>query len=118
MNHRRGFKRVYVVLTVAWVAAVSLTQPRDRLKFWQATPIPTFEEFQKTFPMPPDVKFGANSAVAWNSDWKVLEPQPASRTQKVLWLVQILVIPPVLGYLIAFFLIPWIYRGFRRAPQI
>jgi hypothetical protein len=103
MNYRRGFQRVYAILAVAWVVAILLTQPHDRLKFWQATPIPTFEEFQKSFPAPPEVKFDANSAVVWDSDWKVLQPQPASRTQKILWLAQILLIPPVFGYLIAFF---------------
>jgi hypothetical protein len=118
MNYRRGFQRVYAVLTVARVAAVLLTQPHDRLEFWQVTPVPTFEEFKKSFPVPAEVKFSANSAVAWDSDWKVLEPQPVSRTQKVLWLAQILLIPPAFGYLIAFFLIPWIYRGFRPATHI
>jgi hypothetical protein len=86
MNYRRGFHRVYAVLTVAWVVVVLFTQPHDSLKFWQAIPIPTFEELSKSLAVPPEIKLGANSAVAWNSDWTVLEPQPASRTQKVLWL--------------------------------
>ena len=113
MNSRRGFQRLYVVLTLAWAAAVLFTQPNDTLKFWQATPVPTFEELSKSLAPPPEIKLGANSAVAWNSDWKVLEPQPASRTQKILWLAQILFIPPAFGYLIAFLLLPWIYHRFH-----
>jgi hypothetical protein len=35
MNYRRGFQRVYAVLTVAWVAGVLLVLPADRLNFWR-----------------------------------------------------------------------------------
>jgi hypothetical protein len=33
MNYRRGFQRIYAVLTVAWVAVVLLVLPADRLNF-------------------------------------------------------------------------------------
>jgi hypothetical protein len=90
-------------------------EPLDCLMFWQATPIPMFEEFNKSLPLPPGVILGpgdSNSAVAWNSDWKVLDPQPASRAQKVLWIARVLLIPPTLGYITIFFVSPWIMRGF------
>jgi hypothetical protein len=35
MNYRRGFQRIYAVLTVGWVAAVLLVLPADRLNFWR-----------------------------------------------------------------------------------
>jgi hypothetical protein len=35
MNYRRGFQRIYAVLTVAWVAGILLLLPTDRLDFWR-----------------------------------------------------------------------------------
>ena len=35
MNYRRGFQRVYAVLTVAWIGVLLLALPADRVKFWQ-----------------------------------------------------------------------------------
>ena len=34
MNYRRGFQRLYAVITVAWIGGVLLATPVDRLKFW------------------------------------------------------------------------------------
>jgi len=121
MNYRRGVQRIYAALAFGWIAAVLFTQPPDRLKFWQVTPMPTFEDLEKSFTLPPEASLGpgdSNSgSFTWNSDWKVLVPQPASRTQKALWLARILLVPLALGYVIIFFAVPWIYRGFRRAKQ-
>jgi hypothetical protein len=122
MKYRRGLQRIYAVLAVGWIAAVLITQPPDRLKFWQVTPMPTLEDLEKSFTLPPEAGLGpgdSNSgSFIWNSDWKVLEPQPASRTQKALWLARVLLVPLALGYVVTFFAIPWIYRGFRQAKQI
>lgn len=36
MNYRRGFQRVYTVLTVAWIGVYLFALPAERLRFWQA----------------------------------------------------------------------------------
>lgn len=41
-----------------------------------------------------------------------------SRTGKTLWLAAVLFGPPVTGYLGAFLIVPWVYRGFRPSPPI
>ena len=49
------------------------------------------------------------------------DPRPAfaeSRTGKMLWLAGMLFGPPVAGYLAAFLIVPWVYRGFRPTVAV
>ena len=54
MNFRRGFQRVYAVLTVAWIGILLFALPSHRLKFW----IPDIDydamaEYARAHPKPP-----------------------------------------------------------------
>jgi hypothetical protein len=73
MNYRRGFQRLYAVLTVAWVALLLFALPSDRLKFWSMQPndwatvhgpwekdpaLPDQSRYGTVTPAPPKSKFG------------------------------------------------------------
>ncbi len=154
MNYRRGLRRIYVMLTVAWVLVMLFTLPADRLIFWanrsdawtavgeKATAAPKsfvpdidraalaeqIQQYarigQKAKAIYPgayddlsDVDLGVRMKVKYpalsdgsSDDW------PA-RTQRVLWLFGVLLLPPGCGYIVGFIVIPWIYHGFRQGTS-
>ena len=130
MNYRRGLRRAYAVLTATWVAVLLFTLPSDRLKFWSAPPqnVKVTNRFgDEPIPPPPPsgVRFQEEQhsdsfqEAARSGDWNIWtrDGEPATRVQKVLWLAGVLFIPPVFGYIAIFFMIPWVYRGFRPSEQ-
>ena len=135
MNYRRRFQRVYAALTVAWIAVLLFMLPADRLRFWQA------EIWQSTYDHSPEAvdlsRYGTveptppppneTKALSDAKGWTVVKETPIdygphsavpipfgeSPTGKSAWLASVLFLPPVLGYIAIFLVIPWIYRGFR-----
>jgi hypothetical protein len=109
MNYRRGFQRLYLVLSVAWMVVACLAyrwsnQPRsdagDRFTRNAASQSLSggggdeFDQYLvKTAPPP-------------NSE----APNGIRRYAKG---VSIAFIPPLFGYLILFQVVPWIWRGFK-----
>lgn len=86
MNYRRGLQRVYAVLTAAWVVAVLLAVI---YKGWQ--PQALFNggwEFA-------DISLTEEFRMGWISIAAISSG------------------PPILGYLLFFHVLPWIFRGFR-----
>ena len=114
MNYRRGLQRLYAALTVAWVSAMLLTLPPDRIKAWSVPsngPSPTeFLGFERDHPM----RYAVDLFLINN----LPNPSWNSRLQKFTWLICILAVPPVLGYAILFGVAPWVYRGFKPATHI
>jgi hypothetical protein len=140
MSFRRGFQRVYAVLTIAWIACVLFLLPSDRLTFWDApddsyaarvrdtknleNPPPqgavldhsnAWHEEKRRLDAEQNAKVAANAGLPPGSTiiGMINSPDPSSRLEKSEWLFGVLLIPPSSGYLLMFFVIPWIYRGFR-----
>jgi hypothetical protein len=107
MNYRRGLQRVYAVLTVVWIAAVLFVIPPDRLRVWSGE-LESIDDF---------MAFGRDHPIR-NTLFFILvnnfpNPHYDSRLEKCAWLATTLFLPPILGYLLIFYVGPWIYRGFR-----
>jgi hypothetical protein len=112
MTYRRGFQRAYAVVVVAWVAFVLLGTPSERLRFWDRSV--DFGGIAN--------RYGGVSANPTFSDI-VLEKFPypdhlGTRTSKLVWLTEAVILPPVLGYVLLFHISRWVYRGFRPLAQI
>jgi hypothetical protein len=112
-NYRRGFQRVYAILTVVWVVLLLVTLPVSRLKFWQPEKWETLSDH------------AAKSADPWEqaaADYRRAAEHTAqeseSKRNKLLWIANVVVLPPLIGYVALFYVVPWIYRGFRPGTQI
>jgi hypothetical protein len=120
MNYRRGLQRVYAVLTVGWIAVVLFALPAYRQRFWASgfvlryVPL-TPEQFRAAL----DAGFTPDQIIEYEQMRKAATIPKASfsesRIGKAAWLAGVLFLPPISGYVIACFIIPWIYRGFRPA---
>ncbi len=129
MNYRRGFQRIYAVLTVAWIVAVLLILPPDRWNFWRTWD--AFDELELHPCVGPcsaeELKqpwiaaiLDREARLAIQPKWKTfgeyitLSVPVESRVQRFLWLFGLLVLPPAMGYAVLFLLAPWIFRGFKQ----
>jgi hypothetical protein len=101
MNFRRGFQRVYAVLTVAWVGVMLFVIPSHRLRFW--TPD---TDYDALLPPPPP----GYTIISSPDSPKITG---AGRVEKSVWLFEVMALPPIAGYLLIFLVAPWIYRGFQ-----
>jgi hypothetical protein len=107
MNYRRGFQRVYAALTVVWITVIMFVVLAD---FWQPWYSPIFN--------------GGWSSTEDQSPLAVVRSEPlpaqtwtvAQQVRRWTWATGLSMVPPLLGYLILFYLLPWIYRGFRSSP--
>src|ERR1035437_4538673 len=108
MNYRRGLQRVYVVLTVAWIAVVFFTIITDRWEPWShLKPLPA----------------GWSFAPAQTYEFAPSELRPIINPEEYLaherarerweWAVGLTLIVPTALYLPLFHIYRWIYRGFR-----
>jgi hypothetical protein len=102
MNYRRGFQRVYAVLTVVWIAIVLFTvisgrwEPWLRLHFHQG--MASLEDI-----VPDQSNNQFDQATVWREGAR----------QRWVWALGLSLIPPVVLYLLLFYVALWIYRGFR-----
>lgn len=107
MNYRRGFQRVYAVLTVVWAAAMLFAVLSDVWQPWYS----------------PILNGGWSST---EDQLRIVRSEPlpgqtldsAQQVRRWLWAAGLSTLPPLLGYLILFYLVPWVYRGFRLGTQI
>jgi hypothetical protein len=140
MNYRRGFQRLYAVLTVAWAAVVCFAyqwtaQPRADGGDWFTQKAPPKSAFGAgEFPpgMRPDVS--VKPPPGYTLDTPPAQPDefdqykvrnappknPATPTTTTRYAkgISIALIPPASGYLILFQIVPWIWRGFKPGAQI
>ena len=110
MTYRRGFHRLYAVLTVVWIASALIALPSSRLKFW--IPEPTVFVDQSTGErLTPPAGYHPEPIDRYK---KAIGP---SQTERLLWLMEVLALPPAAGYLLLFQIVPWVYRGFGTGTQ-
>lgn len=95
-NYRHGFQRIFLVLTIAWMAVAFLAVFSGRS-------------------MPPwlDRLTVLRSQVIGGSSSPLAGWSPAVW----LWAIGLSLIPPAIAYLLLFFVAEWVYRGFRVPKQ-
>jgi hypothetical protein len=92
MNYRRGLQRIYAVLTVTWiVGALWVVFSGRSLPPW----------------------LGSWAAVRSLTDLVTVNPLVGWSLAVWLWAIGLSMFPPVLFYVILFYVVPWIYRGFK-----
>jgi hypothetical protein len=115
MNFRRGFQRAYVALTVIWIASVIFTgrwEPWLRLQQIEFLPLELVKESSAS------TSLTAPPITARFEDIDEAATSRMQTRQRWMWALGISVIPPLAIYLTLFYVLPWIYRGFRAAQQI
>lgn len=131
-NYRRGFQRVYAILTVVWFAMLLFMLPAERLEFWKVPTVAlpsdaiTVPNPKDSLPPPPPgytLDEPKKSPDIWDQAAEEYrrahaESKPESRRIKFLWVASVLLLPPLIGYVALFYAVPWIYRGFRPRTQI
>jgi len=137
MNYRRGFQRLYLVFAAGWILAALVVLPSETVRFWHAeqqlanpssstSDAPAHEDvvdqiarergtLQTSTERPDQTKKPLRVV---SSYYATDATPPESRMRKALWLAGVLIAPPATGYVLLFFLIPWIYRGFKPARQM
>jgi hypothetical protein len=135
MNYRRGFQRLYVVLAAGWILAALVVLPSERIRFWHAeqrlgnlsgstSDVPAHENiFDQLARERESLQTHTERSEQTKKPLTVVSsvddaPAPESRLRKALWLAGVLIGPPATGYGFLFFVIPWIYRGFRPASRM
>jgi hypothetical protein len=114
MNPWRDLQRLYIVLTVAWIAAILAVVPSFRIKFWSIQVPKGVLSAQMYDP----VRNALNSFQFYILFHVLPNPSLNSRLQKFAWLASSLILLPAAGYAILFCFVPWIYRGLGLAKQI
>ncbi|HSR07238.1 MAG TPA: hypothetical protein VLM42_08820 [Bryobacteraceae bacterium] len=141
MNYRRGFQRVYAVLTVVWIAGLILALPNYRVRFWQkqrgeasladvdlaksgiatTTKGDIFDQIDaERHKQPYDLPKGAVPVDPNGNGGSFVPDEPVAtetRTEKFLWLAGVLFGPPIAGYAAIFLVVPWVFRGFRPSAS-
>ena len=117
MNYRRGLQRVYAVLTAIWMACVLFTVLTGRWEPWQHlqadwTPPPP-GSWQGPAPIISPEEF-LKKNTARLSDIDEAATQRMLMHQRFGWAFGVSTIPPLAAYLILFFIVPWVYRGFKQ----
>ena len=128
MNYRRGFQRVFAVVTVVWVVAVLLFAPSERLRFWKVDQITQVQELmtdpkfqgldlsaQKEALAEIDPRFAQlsdESYLPFRERMQGIVPPRYVRIKQFFWLTGVIVLPPVAVFVVFVYVAPWIYRGF------
>jgi hypothetical protein len=120
MNYRRGLHRLYLVLAASWFLLVLFMVATDHWFWtpWRVLPV-TWEQLAKKHGLtvsdvpapPPGFEVSRPDAL---DDMLSGMPKAAPSPLRILRDVAALSVPlPALGYLLFFWVWPWIYRGFR-----
>lgn len=117
MNYRRGLQRAYFVLVAAWIALVVFMVLSDRWicePWWRVLPN-TYDSLAEQAGAGPN----STSQPLINGYLKFLEGiNDHFAAKKAIWIAALSLPMPIVGYLLLFGAVPWIYRGFGpRVPS-
>jgi hypothetical protein len=122
MNYRRGFQRVYALLVVLWIAFVLLATQSGKWRPWPYMPRAQWEiDAEKAVIPPPLPRSAANT----NEPVFNVSPEQflrdaahqEERHRAIIrwsWVIGFALLPPIFGYLLLFYVTPWIYQGFTQ----
>ena len=137
MNYRRGFQRFYAVVACAWIASISFAILSGSWRPWYS---PIFNHgWSSTEDVPPVTVVKSEPLPAGTGTIASLSPstgdkaspfivspeeflrQETAHQHKIrMWsrMTVLALSPPLIGYLVLFFIVPWVYRGFSPKTQI
>jgi hypothetical protein len=135
MNYRRGLQRVYAVLTVAWITFVFLTILPGRWEPWTNWDVWvnrgwSFADGKQGMASLDDivaVPTPAGQPQQYEIDLSKLRDTPPPKPtvsieeflshertkRKLTWAVGLSLLSPLVPYVLLFYILPWVYRGFR-----
>jgi hypothetical protein len=135
MNYRRGLKRIYAVLTVAWVVIVLLTVLTGRWEPWlrlQPKTLPAdfsaWDEPKKMEFSPSELRPFTPPPLSSLQPTETSQKSPASPdifdriareqfAERWKWALGLSLLTPAVMYLLLFHVSRWIYRGFQPATH-
>jgi len=124
VNYPVGFQRGYAVLAGGWIIATVLMLPTDRVKFWAVPAISrqaedtirqglhdgyTADEIRQKMQ---EAGWSPEAIEVQLSPFGYAKPLP-SRREKIVRLLSVLILPPLIGYVLLFYIFPWVHRGFQ-----
>ena len=140
-NYRHGLQRLYVVLAISWITFVVVATQSGRWRPWPYMPRASWElpphdsvvpaphgqwEIESETPIVPPVT--APSPTKTNGPQFVspekflrdaaLQEERHRSIVRWSWVTGIAIVPSALGYVLLFYVAPWVYRGFRPGTQI
>jgi hypothetical protein len=142
MNYRRGFQRLYVLLSVLWVGGVLALsihdRPRTKIDYdalaRQAGAIQVDPAEVRSIPSPPpgyrldapSTPFVPPPLSSYQGDapedrgpLSIVKSEPLPGAIRSFWIssVAVALLPPLALYLFLFYVMAWVYRGFRPRTQ-
>ncbi len=112
MNWLRGFRRLYFLLAAVWITGSLLYVAAGRKQPWRNN-LPQWVKENETLRP---------------SDWQKpgLTPEQFLHNEalteiakrKLIWTLGLALAPPVMTYVLVFYVVPWVFRGFRPSTQI
>lgn len=111
-NYRRGLRRVYLVLAVAWIAGVTATLSSGHWQPWRST-LPAWVTQNETLqPSSSDPGVTITPETFLHD-----EAMKEIRHRTWIWDTSLSIGPPLLLYALLFGIVPWIYRGFKPGTR-
>jgi hypothetical protein len=108
MNFRRGLQRLYIVLALVWAvwAFDAVISGRWIQRLWLDIHLGL---------LPPGTTVITSSS---GGSWDVARLTPDLHYfSNWAWAIGLSILPPLLLYLLCFYVGPWVYRGFSPKPQ-
>lgn len=110
MNYRRGLLRVFGVLASAWVVLVLLGALSGRWEPWRS-----FEQSEERVPLISPEEFLKESAAPHADIFdQVSAAERKAAHRRWMWASGTSIAPPLFLYSMLFYVLPWIYRGFKH----
>jgi hypothetical protein len=125
MNYRRGLQRVYAVFAAIWIAGILFAVLSGRWEPWHTPSAPISDKLP-----PPPAGYTPPPTPGWSfvDEPPKTEPPKTAKiddidetaTQRMIirqrwsWASGLSTIPPLIFYLILFYVVPWVYRGFKQ----
>ena len=124
LNYRRGLQRLYIVVSVSWMAVILVLAVRDRPipDFWDAVaaaapiePAPAVQIPKSFSPGQPTKSTRDIFDVVAGTPTTVPKSE-GDHTIRNYWISRgaLMALPPLVCYLVFFVTVPWVAKGFKK----
>jgi len=116
MNYRRGFQRVYIVVSIMWVTVMFFAIFSDSFKPWPAIKVSEWDVVSVK-PLPPPLPADFVPIPPSEAEQRAAEERVSREllARKWGWSLGLSILPAVILYFVVFDVSRWIYRGFRTS---
>jgi hypothetical protein len=123
MNYRRGFQRLYLVLAIAWIAAIPFAVLSGRWEPYSAQgssvpAAPVYDDGKTVLAQLTDEQLQVYKELLLKKQAQALLEKNRLVRAQWLWTIGLSLLPPFLMYGLLFCIGPWVCRGFRPGAQI